>query len=273
MLSFINTNIIIKGDTMSFASIISHMNEQHRANLVDLVNKFAGVSEVKDVCLKSVDLGGLDITYNNGENLRIDFPAKADEENLTNVIIELCMSAKKNVDYDKIKDELNEFKASFGSVCLATLNPNGEVLCSYAPIIQTTNGDYIYISETAEHYASIKGNPHNIEVLFLEDESKAASVIVRKRLRYRVKATFIERGAEFERVYDEFERKQGSGGGISTIRNFLDFHLIKLTYEEGRFVKGFGGAFAISQNGELKQLGGKGGGNPHQGVKNPHTRG
>ena len=249
---------------MSFASIISHMNDQHKDNLVDLVNKFAGVSEVKDVSLKRVDLGGLDIAYNSGENLRIDFPAKANEENLTNVIIELCMSAKKNVDYDKVKKELSEFKSSFGSVCLATLSPNGEVLCSYAPIIQTSSGDYIYISEMSEHYASIKSNANNMEVLFLEDESKAASVIVRKRLRYRTNATFIERGAEFDKVYDEFEQKQGSGGGISTIRNFLDFHLIKLTYKEGNFVKGFGQAFKISQNGELKHLGGKGGTNPHR---------
>lgn len=250
---------------MSFASIISHMNEQHRGNLEDLVAKFGGVSEVKDVSLESVDLGGLDIVYNGGQKLRIDLPkAASDKESLTNAIIELCMGAKKNIDYEKIKKELEAFKAEFGSVCLATLSPSGEVLCSYAPIIQASSGDYIYISEVSEHYTSIKNNPNNIEVLFLEDESKAASVIVRKRLRYRTSATFIERGAEFDRIYDEFEKRNGKGGGISTIRNFLDFHLIKLNYKDGNFVKGFGQAFKIAENGELKHLGGKDGGNPHK---------
>lgn len=245
---------------MNFESIISHMNNDHKESLTSLTKKFAGVSEVKNVELKGVDFEGLDIIYNDNQKLRIEFPVKANEQTLKNTIIELCMSVKKTFDYENVKKEIKEFKASFGSVCLSTLNENGEVLCSYAPLIQTANGDYIYISEIGDHYASIKHNPNNIEVLFLEDESKAASVILRKRLRFRVSAQFIERGAEFDKIYDEFERRTGGGGGIKTIRTMLDFHLVRLDYKEGGFVKGFGQAYKIDESGNLT----------HKGSKIPH---
>ena len=248
---------------MDFNSIISHMNSHHSDNLVDLVKKFGGVSEVQGATLKSVDFEGLEIVYNGSQSLHIDFPAKANEATLKNVIIELCLSVKKSTDYTAIKDEIKSYKSGFGSVCVASLSPQGEVLSTYAPIIQTNEGDYIYISEVSEHFASIQAHPNNLEIMFLQDEQDAPSVILRKRLRYRANAEFIERGAEFERVYDEFERVRGKGGGIHTIKGFLDFHLVKLHYKKGNFVKGFGQAYNINENGEVTHKAGKDGGNPH----------
>ena len=246
---------------MSFESIITHMNEHHKENLIDLTKKFGSVNEVKTVELKGVDYEGMDILYNDQQSLRIEFPKKANEDTLKDAIIELCMSVKKSLDYEAVKKELQEFKSSFGSVCLGTLSSKGEVLCSYAPLIKGSKADYIYISEISDHFASIKHNPNNIEVLFLEDESKAASVILRKRLRFRAEAKFIERGAEFDKIYDEFEKQTGGSGGIKTIRNMLDFHLIKLEYQDGSFVKGFGQAYKIDESGNLKHMGGK---SPHR---------
>ncbi|TQR32426.1 HugZ family heme oxygenase [Campylobacter sp. MIT 99-7217] len=248
---------------MSFESIISHMNGHHKENLVDLCKKYASVDEVSEVELKGVDFEGLDIVYNGGKDLRIPFPKKANEETLKDAIIELCSSVKKTL--DKIQAELDKFKAGFGSVCLATQGANG-VECTYAPLVQTQKGDYIYISEVADHYKSIKENPKNIEVLFVEDEEKAASMILRKRIRYRVEAEFLPRGAEFDAIYDEFERQNDSDGGIKMIRNMLDFHLVKLNYKEGSFVKGFGQAYKIHANGELEHVKGN---NPHK----PHGHG
>lgn len=100
--------------------------------------------------------------------------------------------------------------------------------------------------------------------MFLEDESKAASVILRKRLRYRVNASFLERGERFDQIYDEFEKQTGGEGGIKTIRKMLDFHLVKLEFKKGRFVKGFGQAYDI-ENGNVTHVGASG--NPH---KFPH---
>ncbi|MDO4674166.1 HugZ family heme oxygenase [Campylobacter sp.] len=245
---------------MNFEGIISHMNAHHRANLVDLCKKFGGLDEVREVFLKSVDFNGLDIVYNGDEILRVEFPQKADESTIKDTIITLCMGAKSTGDTSGVEKELKEFMLSFNSVCLATLNVRGEVVCSYAPFVSTQWGNYIYISEAGEHFENIKTNPNNIEIMFLEDESKAASVILRKRLRYRSRASFLERGEEFDKVYDEFERQTGGEGGIKTIRKMLDFHLVKLEFIKGRFVKGFGEAFDIEGD-KITQVGAK---NPHQ---------
>ncbi|TKX32952.1 HugZ family heme oxygenase [Campylobacter aviculae] len=251
---------------MNLESIISHMNEHHQSNLIDLCKKFGGIQDPKDVRLQSVDFTGLDIVYNGSENLRVEFPKKANEETLKDTIISLCMSAKAEENFHGVGKEIEEFKLSFNSVCLATLNENNEVVCSYAPFVTTNWGDYIYISEVSEHFGNIKKNPNNIEVMFLEDESKAASVILRKRLRYRVNASFIDRGEQFDKIYDEFERQTGGEGGIKTIRKMLDFHLVKLEFGKGRFVKGFGQAYDIDQ-GKITHASAGANGNPH---KFPH---
>lgn len=230
---------------MSFESIISHMNDHHQSNLIDLCKKFGAVKDPKGVRLVGVDFEGLDIAYNDKENLRIEFPKKANEETLKDAIIELCMSAKTKKDLSGVAREAKEFMLSFNSVSLATLSADKEVVCSYAPFVNTPWGNYIYISEVSEHFNNIRENPNNIEIMFLEDESKAASVILRKRLRYKVKASFIERGEVFDKIYDEFEKQTGGEGGIKTIRNMLDFHLVKLEFQKGRFVKGFGQAYDI----------------------------
>lgn len=153
-----------------------------------------------------------------------------------------------------MNDEINAFKANFRSVCLATLNAKGEVVCSYAPIIQTQSGDYLCVSALGEHFEGIQNNADNVELLFVEDESKAASVILRKRLRLKVRASIMPRDAEFERIFDEFECENTGDEGIKAIRMLADFHLIKLDYKGGRFVKGFGQAFEILPNGEIKRV-------------------
>lgn len=255
---------------MSFESIISHMNDHHNENLVDLVKKYEGVEEVKNVRLQGVDYEGLDIVYNDGKKVRVDFERKADESTLKDAIIALCMAAKPQQDISKIKSEYKAFKAEFGSVCLATIDSKNQVQCTYAPLIQTKEfGDYILISEVSQHFQSIKDNPKNIEVLFVEDESKAATILVRKRLRFRVDAEFIQRDEKFEKIFDLFEEKNGKGGGISTVRKMLDFHFVKLNYKEGSFVKGFGQAFSIDEKGEIKHLRGGVSGNPHR--MKPHN--
>lgn len=239
---------------MNFDSIISHMNEHHLSNIIDLCKKFSKHKEIKEAFLEKVDFEGLDIVYNAKEKLRIEFPKKADENTIKQTIIQLCMDAKSE-DSLELKKEINDFIMSFHSICLATINAKNEVVCSYAPFVRTEFGDFIYISEVSEHFSAIKNQPENIEAMFLEDESKAVSVILRKRLRYRVKASFIERGELFDKIFDEFERQTGGGAGIKTIRTMLDFHLIRFSFGKGRFVKGFGQAFDISDTGEITHIG------------------
>lgn len=250
---------------MQFESVVKHLNDHHSENLADLCKKFGGVSEVKNVECVGVDFEGLNLKF-DGKDLRIEFPRKASESTLKDTIIELCMSVKKTHDISAVKADLEAFLGEFGSVCLATLGENGEPVCTYAPLISHDSARYIYISEVSEHFSNIKNHPKNFEVMFLEDESKAASVILRKRARFRAEAEFIAReSAEFSAALDSFERANGGGGGIKTIRKMEDFHLIKLNFGAGRFVKGFGQAYDIAKDGAITFAGASG--NPH---KMPH---
>ena len=215
-----------------------------------------------------MDFEGLDIIYNDNMSLRVEFPKKADEHTLKDAIITLCQGAKTS-DMCMISDEIAQFKKEFGSILIASIDKEGNAICSYAPLMQIENRAYIYISEVAEHFHSITANPSKIEVMFLEDECKAKSVILRKRLKYRANARFIERNSEeFEKALNGLESAMGGAGGIKTIRQMSDFHLIELQLGFGRFVKGFGQAYDILPNGEIKQVGSIG--NPHSKIS-PHT--
>ncbi len=245
---------------MGFEYVLKHLNEHHQEDLMDLCKKFDNAKEVTNVKALKVDYDGLTLVYNHNKELYLAFPAKATSETLKDVIIALVLSAKKSLDIESIQREMQEFMQGFKSVCLASLHPQGNVVCSYAPLIQAFGEYYIYISEVSEHYASIAANPKNVEVMFLEDEKEAHSAILRKRVRFKTNVVFIERGELFDRVYDVFEEQNAFNASLKTIRKMLDFHLIKLEFQEGRFVKGFGAAYDI-KNGEIISLTDK---NPHR---------
>lgn len=256
---------------MNYESIIQHMNAHHTAELAALCKKYGKAEalingEVQNATLKGVDLEGLDIIYNNNVSLRVEFPQKAEQNTLRDAIIALCQAAK-TPDAGAIADEIATFKKAFGSIMIASVDKNGDAVASYAPLMQISDKCYIYISEVAEHFQSISSNPNKIEVLFLEDEAKAKSVILRKRLKYRANARFITRDSdEFNTALNHLESAMGGAGGIKTIRQMQDFHLIELQLGLGRFVKGFGQAYDILPSGEIKHVGGTSG-NPHA---NPH---
>ncbi|PAF54542.1 HugZ family heme oxygenase [Helicobacter sp. 13S00482-2] len=248
---------------MEVQSILNHMNEHHLSELIALLKKFGQLNEPKDVKLTKVDMLGLDISYDGNKNLRIEFPQKVTDPHngLKNAIVELCQSVPKTLDIESVEREIKEFTKEMNSIILSSLSPSGEVVCSYAPLLRYENKCYIYVSEVAEHYGSLRANPDNLQVMFLEDESKAKLVILRKRLRYKARAKFIERGSEFDKIFDSFVNEVGESGGIKTIRNMMDFHLIHLEFIKGRFVKGFGQAYDIV-DGEISYIGGEG--NPHK---------
>ncbi|RDU60285.1 HugZ family heme oxygenase [Helicobacter marmotae] len=257
---------------MDFETILKHMNDHHNNEIIALCKKYGKAEnlingEVQNATLEGVDFEGLDIVYNNNVSLRIEFPQKADHSTIKDAIISLCQGAK-TPDSKDISDEIAAFKKEFGSIIIASIDKNGYAIASYAPLMQVENKLYIYISEVADHFQSISANPDKLEILFLEDESKAKSVILRKRLKYRAQARFIERDCEeFQKALDSLQSAMGGAGGIKTIRGMHDFHLIELQLGLGRFVKGFGQAYDILPGGEIKHIGGSA--NPHS--TSPHS--
>lgn len=233
---------MVQGANMSVETIKEHMNSHHINEMIKLVKKYANI-DCQNPILKDVTQSGMDIEA-NGERVFIPFPGQIDEKEYKQAIIDLCMDM--DASPSDLKLDIEGFMNEFNSVILSTLSSQNEVLITYAPVLRDGDDLYIYISEVADHYSSIKANPENIEIMFLEDEAKAKSVIARKRLRYRVKATFMQRGELFDKVYDNFVERVGKSGGVGQIRNMLDFHLIKLELGKGRFVRGFGQAYDLN---------------------------
>ncbi|PAF52288.1 HugZ family heme oxygenase [Helicobacter sp. 13S00477-4] len=248
---------------MEVGSVIAHMNEHHQAELAGLLKKFAQISNPQNSKLLNVDSMGMDIGYDSDKTFRIDFPQKVSDmqDGLKNAIIDLCKSVPKTLDIDLVKKEIEDFINEFGSVIISSIHPSNQAICSYAPLLKCGGKFYIYISEVSEHYESLRAYPKNVEVMFIEDECKAKSVILRKRLRYKTEVEFISRNEEFEKVFDTFVEHTGGAGGIKTIRNMMDFHLVRLNFSKGRFVKGFGQAYDII-DGKISYIGGEG--NPHK---------
>lgn len=153
-------------------------------------------------------------------------------------------------DKEQIRKEIEEFKGSFKSVILGTMSKSGKVDVTYAPYLTYENEGYIYISEIGDHFDNLKDNPQ-FEIMFLQDEKDAASVLVRKRLRYNVTAEFKERDEKFDIILDAFEEKVGEG--MKVVRKMQDFHLVKLNVVDGRFVKGFGQAYRL-KDGDIVQM-------------------
>ncbi|WP_418965142.1 pyridoxamine 5'-phosphate oxidase family protein [Cetobacterium sp.] len=154
-------------------------------------------------------------------------------------------------DKEQIEKEIQEFEKSFKSVILGTISKTGEVDVTYAPYLNYEGERYIYISEIGDHFDNLKDNPQKFEVMFLQDEKEAISVLVRKRLRYNVVAEFQERDEKFDKILDSFE--ESVGDGMKVVRKMQDFHLVKLSVIDGRFVKGFGQAYNL-KDGDIIQM-------------------
>lgn len=245
--------------------IISHMNAYHKQDIIALARKFGNIQKCEEIDLVDIDKKGLDISC-DGQKIRIDFAKEAAESEVKNAIIELYTSLSKTTNYDEIKQEVLSFRDSFDSVVIASIDSNNQAIASYAPLLRLQDRFFIYISEVAEHYSSIKANPNSIEILFLEDEASAKSVILRKRLRYKTRAIFKEKDALFDQIFDCFEKKHKSTGELKSIRKMEDFHLIELIFQEGRFVKGFGSTYDVDKKGNIR-FAAESSGNPH---KLPH---
>lgn len=243
---------------MQKADIISHMNDNHADILVKFYNKYTNGAKATSATLIDVDRSGMLIK--SGENIaKVPFNGEIKNDDYVSAIKNLSKTL--SFDDEKIRAEIAEFRDSFKSVILASLSKDKTAaIASYSPLIRFNGKFYIYISEIAEHFESINANPNALEVMFLQDEKDASSIILRKRLRYKTNAIEISRESdEFKGAINEFLSETSGAGGVKNISKMGDFHLFRLEFKQGRFVKGFGGAYDI--NGDEISA-------PH--TKNPH---
>lgn len=224
--------------------VMNHMNEKHTSSVTDITKKYSEYKgNITKAEISDIDSFGMDILVNLTEKARVPFPHELKESDIIQMIMTMAQNSKQGLIEKEILDEVEQYLSEFKSVVLGTISSVGKVDVTYAPYLKMDGEHYIFISEIGDHYSNLKNGSKNFEILFLQDESKAASPIVRKRARFNCTAEFQPRDEKFNEILDGFEKFVGKE--IKAIRNMQDFHLVKLSFIDGRFVKGFGQAFLL----------------------------
>lgn len=237
-------------------SIIKHMNHDHMDALMVLVRYHNKKEDIKNAEMLDVDNKGMKILVNETEEVFIPFSKNTELAKVKDELIAMLKTARTALGIERKPSEHNvneavKYISEFGSVILGTTNAEDEPNVTYAPYLRYKNKNYIYISEIGVHYDNLKNNG-KLELLFLEDEAKAKAVTARQRVRFKARPVFLERNGEFGEIMDAFVEK--AGATMKIMRDMTDFHLAELIFLEGSFVKGFGQAYSISENGVMEQL-------------------
>lgn len=138
------------------------------------------------------------------------------------------------------------------SLMLSTVNPDGTPHASYAPyVMDDAYQIYVLTSGLSAHTNNLI-QTRRASVLIIEDESQSQQVFARQRLTYDCGVSPVERRSSvWEERLDQFEARFGDI--IQMLRQLEDFQLFHLAPQEGRFVMGFGAAYAVDPN-NLGQL-------------------
>lgn len=152
-----------------------------------------------------------------------------------------------NSSNEKLGSEIRSFVDSRHSLMLSTLTPQGEPYASYAPFAYADDNLYVLISEIATHALNLQVNS-SASVLIIEDEDSANELFARRRVNYRIQSEPIPVDSErWQPAIDLLRDRLGSR--IDGLSRLSDFKLFKLTPLSGRYVKGFGRAYAFEGSG------------------------
>jgi len=138
------------------------------------------------------------------------------------------------------------------SLMLSTVDSQGEPHASYAPFISDAQRRlYIYTSELSAHTQHLLAHP-TASVLLAVDEADSPQIFARPRLTYTCEVSEIDRHSpQWDVQMAQFDQRFGAIMGM--LKTLQDFHLFCLTPVEGRFVLGFGAAYAVNPQ-DLSQL-------------------
>ncbi|SDX16003.1 HugZ family protein [Nitrosomonas communis] len=163
------------------------------------------------------------------------------------------MSEINQQEFDELTNRYRKLIASQKTLLLSTASTDGVPNISYAPFVRDDTGlYYIYVSELASHTVDLLNNP-KASIMFICPESESHNLFARERavLNCIVKEIIQDTEAYTQRIQALQEK---FGKVVSVLCALPDFHLFALRQESGRYVAGFGQAFAIDvDNDSLKR--------------------
>ncbi len=158
-------------------------------------------------------------------------------------------------EFAEIEAAYRQFPERVQSLMLSTVTPEGWPQASYAPFVLKQNGReglrsasgdrcfYIFVSGLSNHTANLNHTPR-AGILLIQDEAETQQIFARQRLMYDCEALLIERhDPNWGGLADYFQTRFGNL--VTMLRQLPDFQIFQLTPKSGRFVVGFGAAYAV----------------------------
>lgn len=153
---------------------------------------------------------------------------------------------------NKIHQDIQAFREQCLTLHLATLDKEGQPNASYAPFIFHQNQYCVLISDMAKHARNLQ-QINKASLMLIEDEAVSRELFARKRLTHNVLAEQVAKDSEQGRQLLE-QLKQRYGERIDELNQLGDFHLFCFKPLDGLFVKGFGKAFKLNEQGEVLHI-------------------
>ena len=149
-------------------------------------------------------------------------------------------SGMKRDNIEAARDQLLQLRTVYLAISSADTVPEMGV----SPFIRRDDGLYIYTSHLSPHFRDLV-DQGEASCMLCADEGESQNIWARNRLKFSVKALEINRNDEsFDKLCDDFTSAHGRT--MNLIRNFTDFHMIRLTPQKGVLVLGFAKAFIVS---------------------------
>ena len=149
-------------------------------------------------------------------------------------------SGMKRDNIEAVRDQLLELRTMYLAINGADKLPEMGV----SPFIRRDGDLYIYTSHLSPHVRDLI-DQGEATCMLCADEADSQNIWARNRLKFSVKAREIMRDdGSFDNLCNDFTLAHGPT--MNLIRNFTDFHLIRLTPQNGVLVLGFAKAFIVS---------------------------
>ncbi len=145
---------------------------------------------------------------------------------------------------EKANEVFQKLLTTQQSAMLATVNPDGSPLVSYAPFVTDTDKNiYVFTSALSYHTANLL-RTGQVSVMLIADETATAQIFARSRLTFACTMEALPRDTDtWQTAAGLYEKRFANM--FKLLRGLSDFSMFKLTPHSGTLVMGFGAAYSL----------------------------
>ena len=159
----------------------------------------------------------------------------------------------------QVEQQCHAFFKSRQSLILSTVSEKGELETSVVPFVELKSGVLaILVSELAQHTQNLlaltayenhklganKKSAGLVAGLIVADEASTEQLFARERLSLQLHVERVAGESDERRTVLSLMQSQ-FGDVITVLAGLPDFHCFKLQVESGRYIRGFGAAYAF----------------------------